>query len=96
MILTGQGHGGRERGGRGQRGAQGRVRGREQAYGEQGEPCRIYKELYYTKDAGENWNYITNYVFDFEWGSSPLADYNQIDIPKDRIWVTRDATNNRH
>ena len=60
------------------------------------EPCRIYKELYYTKDAGENWNYITNYVFDFEWGSSPLADYNQIDIPKDRIWVTRDATNNRH
>jgi photosystem II stability/assembly factor-like uncharacterized protein len=37
------------------------------------EPCRIYKELYYTKDLGENWNYMTNYVFDFEWGQSPEA-----------------------
>jgi len=37
------------------------------------EPCRIYKELYYTKDVGEEWNYITNYVFDFEWGQSKQA-----------------------
>ena len=37
------------------------------------EPCRIYKELYFTKDVGEEWNYVTNYVFDFEWGQSALA-----------------------
>ena len=45
------------------------------------EPCRIYKELYYTKDVGEEWNYITNYVFDFEWGTSPIAAQNGISIP---------------
>jgi hypothetical protein len=32
------------------------------------EPCKIYKELYYTKTMGEEWTYITNYVYDFEWG----------------------------
>lgn len=37
------------------------------------EPCRIYKELYYTKNIGQEWIYITNYVFDFEWGQSKHA-----------------------
>ena len=60
------------------------------------EPCRIYKELYYTKDTGENWNYVTNYVFDFEWGQSKAAVDAGIHIPDDRIWVTRDSTNKRH
>ncbi len=60
------------------------------------EPCRIYKELYYTKDVGEEWNYITNYVFDFEWGTSPLAAKNGISIPDERIYVTRDDTNTKH
>ena len=60
------------------------------------EPCRIFKEVYYTKDMGQNWTYITNYVFDFEWGQSKVAVENGVKIPDDRIWVTRDATNNRH
>ena len=60
------------------------------------EPCRIYKELYYTKDIGENWNYMTNYVFDFEWGTSKLAFESGAAIPDDRVFVTRDATNKKH
>ena len=60
------------------------------------EPCRIYKELYYTKDVGEEMNYITNYVFDFEWGQSPLAKDTGIVIPDERIFITRDDTNTKH
>ena len=60
------------------------------------EPCRIYKELYYTKDMGENWSYVTNYVFDFEWGQSKIARDGGVGIPDDRVWVTRDATNTKH
>ena len=60
------------------------------------EPCRIYKEIYYTKDIGENWNYITNYVFDFEWGQSNVAVENGYEIPDDRVWVTRDPNNKKH
>ena len=42
-------------------------------------------------------NYITNYVFDFEWGQSRLAvERNWIQIPDDRIFVTRDSTNSGH
>lgn len=41
-------------------------------------------------------NYITNYVFDFEWGQSALAVTKGIDIPDDRIFVTRDDTNSGH
>ena len=42
-------------------------------------------------------NYITNYVFDFEWGQSRLAvERNWIQIPDDRIFVTRDSTNTGH
>ena len=62
----------------------------------QNEPCRIYKELYYTKDVGENWDYVTNYVFDFEWGQSTTAVENGFVIPDDRIWITRDSNNKRN
>ena len=62
----------------------------------QEEPCRIYKELYYTKDSGEEWNYITNYVFDFEWGQTQLAPDNGIFIPDQRVFVTRDDSNTKH
>ena len=60
------------------------------------EPCRIYKELYHTTDVGEEWNYVTNYVFDFEWGQSALAVQNGVSIPDTRVFVTRDATNTKH
>lgn len=45
---------------------------------------------------GENWNYMTNYVFDFEWGQSEAAVADGITIPDDRVWVTRDSTNRNH
>ena len=60
------------------------------------EPCRIYKELYYSKDLGENWNYMTNYVFDFEWGQSTEAVKNGYEIPDDRVFLTRDSDNKKH
>ena len=60
------------------------------------EPCRIYKELYYSKDTGTEWNYITNYVFDFEWGQSKMAKDNGVQIDDNRIWLTRDDTNKKH
>jgi hypothetical protein len=34
------------------------------------EPCKIYKEIFFTKNLGEEWTYMTNYVYDFEWGQS--------------------------
>lgn len=57
------------------------------------EPCKIYKELYLTRNLGQEWNYLTNYVFDYEWGSSKYAKDEGVKIPDERIFVTRDATN---
>lgn len=39
---------------------------------------------------------MTNYVFDFEWGQSPVAKVEGIEIPDDRVWVTRDANSKTH
>ena len=60
------------------------------------EPCKIYKELYVTKDLGTEWIYVTNYVFDFEWGTSTSAVAQGIKIPDERIFVTRDAEGKGH
>lgn len=60
------------------------------------EPCKIYKELYFTKDLGQQWTYLTNYVFDFEWGTSKHALDNGIQIPDERLFVTRDAEGKGH
>jgi Sortilin, neurotensin receptor 3, len=60
------------------------------------EPCKIYKELYVTKDLGQEWTYLTNYVFDFEWGASKIAKSSGIDIPDERVFVTRDADGQGH
>ena len=60
------------------------------------EPCKIYKELYITKDLGQEWSYLTNYVFDFEWGASKFAAEKGIKIPDERIFVTRDAEGKGH
>ena len=43
---------------------------------------------------GENWHYMTNYVFDFEWGAS-LQDTTK-SIPDERVFVTKDPTNKGH
>lgn len=31
------------------------------------EPCRIYKEVYYSKNLGEDWTFIADYVIQFSW-----------------------------
>ena len=66
------------------------------------EPCRIYKELYVTKDLGTKWTYLTNYVFDFEWGeTSYTADLRKQkdmmrEFPEERIFLTREPINGDH
>lgn len=57
------------------------------------EPCKIYKELYLTRNLGQEWNYLTNYVFDYEWGVSKFARDKGIKIPDERIFITRDPEN---
>ncbi|MCQ2819130.1 MAG: hypothetical protein MJ252_17850, partial [archaeon] len=54
-----------------------------------GEPCRIFKEVYYTLDMGNNWKQIGSYVVQFGWG---VADKSHIDkgVPKERIIMTYD------
>ena len=53
------------------------------------EPCRIYKELFYTKNLGEVWTYVHNYVFDFEWGvSTKTVALQEIECPMERIFIT--------
>jgi hypothetical protein len=37
------------------------------------EPCAIYKELYFTKDLGATWQFLSNYVFDFAWGTTTYS-----------------------
>lgn len=31
------------------------------------EPCKINKELFFTKDLGLNWEVLASYVVDFDW-----------------------------
>jgi len=40
---------------------------------EDDEPCEIYKELYLTKDLGNSWQYLKNYIFDFSWGTTQFS-----------------------
>lgn len=32
-----------------------------------GEPCKIFKELFLTKDMGDNWESLATYVVQFGW-----------------------------
>ena len=45
---------------------------------------------------GEEWTFMTNYVYDFEWGQSVYAKEKGIKIPDERIFVTRDETATGH
>ena len=38
------------------------------------EPCKIYREVYYTTDLGEHWNFLKDYVLEFEWAKSTEED----------------------
>jgi len=52
-----------------------------------GEPCRIYKELFLSKDLGETWDLLGSYIVQFHWG---IFDESHIKagIPKERILIT--------
>jgi hypothetical protein len=41
------------------------------------EPCKIYREVYYTTDLGEHWNFLKDYVLEFEWAKA--SDDDNID-----------------
>jgi len=60
------------------------------------EKCKIFKELYYTEDLGTKWKYLTNYVFNFEWGVTKKALEFGAHIPHDRIWITRESNETAH
>lgn len=60
------------------------------------EPCKIYKELYYTKTLGDEWTFMQNYVFDFEWGTSTHAKERGVKIPDERVFLTRDPNSAGH
>lgn len=60
------------------------------------DPCRLYKELFYTKNGGADFTFITDYVFDFEWGPSSKTKSENIDMADERIFVTRDPNNSGH
>lgn len=38
------------------------------------EPCKIYREVYYTKDLGETWKFLKDYVIEFEWAKYDSED----------------------
>lgn len=60
-----------------------------------GEPCRIYKELFVTKDLGESWTYVESYIIQFDWG---VKDESQIKagIPKERVLITYEPRGKGH
>lgn len=47
------------------------------------EPCKIYREVYYTTDLGEHWNFLKDYVIEFEWAKMTSDD----GIPDEQIFV---------
>jgi len=64
------------------------------------EPCKIYKELYVTKDLGINWDFLKEYVYDFAWGYSKKAPevlgYSKNKLPKERVYITHDPSATGH
>ena len=51
------------------------------------EPCKIYKEVFLTKDLGLHWVQLNKYVVQFSWG---IVEKEQIDkgVPKERILMS--------
>lgn len=41
---------------------------------EEEEDCEIYKELYYTKDLGSHWDFLTDHAVQFDWGLGSADD----------------------
>uniref|UniRef100_A0A7S3KHT3 VPS10 domain-containing protein n=1 Tax=Euplotes crassus TaxID=5936 RepID=A0A7S3KHT3_EUPCR len=52
-------------------------------FDEDDEPCKIYREVYYTQDLGEHWNFLKDYVLEFEWGKGSADDQ----VPEELIFL---------
>jgi hypothetical protein len=54
------------------------------------EPCEIYKELYITKDLGNSWQFLKQYVYDFAWGITKYSSgiHNNVKNVESRIFIT--------
>ena len=63
---------------------------------EEDNKCTVFKELYATEDLGKQWKYLTNYVFDFEWGVSKKTNDIKIKVPEERIFITREDKSTTH
>eukprot|EP01017_Pseudomicrothorax_dubius_P026778 TRINITY_DN3020_c0_g1_i1.p1 TRINITY_DN3020_c0_g1~~TRINITY_DN3020_c0_g1_i1.p1 ORF type:complete len:636 (-),score=85.45 TRINITY_DN3020_c0_g1_i1:109-2016(-) len=55
-----------------------------------GSPCAVTKQLYVTKDLGNRWDLIADYVVQFAWAA--VSD----NIPKERIFLTNDPNAKGH
>ncbi len=61
------------------------------------DPCKIYKELYLTKDMGQTWQFMKEYVYDFAWAYSKTAqEASYKRLPKERVFITHDPTATGH
>jgi len=61
------------------------------------DPCKIYKELYVTKDMGQSWQFMREYVYDFAWGFTKSAlEVKNHKMPKERVFITHDPTATGH
>lgn len=58
--------------------------------------CTVYKELYATQNLGKDWKYLTNYVFDFEWGVSKKTSGIKVHVPEERIFITKEIQTSDH
>jgi hypothetical protein len=61
------------------------------------DPCKIYKELYLTRDLGTGWQFLKEYVYDFNWAYTKTASFNRVKpIPRERVMITHDPTATGH
>ena len=62
------------------------------------DPCKIYKELYFTNDMGKSWKFLKEYVYDFAWAYTKSAEELRLDskLPKERIFITHDPKATGH
>jgi hypothetical protein len=60
-----------------------------------GEPCKIYKELFLTKDLGVNWVLLGSYIYQFGWGAVDES-HIKAGIPKERILITTEPRAKGH
>jgi hypothetical protein len=51
------------------------------------EPCKIYKELFVTRDLGNSWEIIGSYIVQFGWGITG-ENHIKAGVPKERVLVS--------